>query len=329
MPAIAAKNTGGYALPVTEISLGVQNVPGSHDDKLRNAPVAFDRLPGSAADATVIERLHVLADVGPDMLDAIRKLLALMAIQADEIRKGNDYAVCETLRPLETALSSAGALTQTLENLLNRRDTKRQSCIIRPLEHLAGRRPLFDRALGKVPLRYDLSLPSRRYFKASPVEFEAVILNLVINARDALLAARTNAPLVRIHARAVSMKGRGGTTSRALRIAVSDNGPGMDPKTAANATQPYFTTKGALGTGMGLHQAQRFCEMLGGRLIIKTKKECGTTIVLLIPYVPTAKSAPVERSEDKLAVEVRQSRLNKPLLSGRAAWRSVGTAPVP
>jgi CheY-like chemotaxis protein len=72
-------------------------------------------------------------------------------------------------------------------------------------------------------------------------------------------------------------------------LSVSDSGEGMDEATLASAKDPFFTTKGiGKGTGLGLSMVHGFIEQLGGRFILKSKKDVGTTAELWIPAATTA-----------------------------------------
>ena len=107
-------------------------------------------------------------------------------------------------------------------------------------------------------------------------EFENVILNLVINARDAM----PNGGQVTIE---VTQSGKPGA-GRGVILRVHDTGNGMDPDVAAKAFEPYFTTKGAsAGTGLGLAMAAAFTRSLGGSARIEQTSPRGTTIALYLP----------------------------------------------
>ena len=116
-----------------------------------------------------------------------------------------------------------------------------------------------------------------------PGQFEAVILNLVINARDAtpgggrVVIATSRANLGK-HEVADLPAGR------YARVAVSDFGSGMDTATAERAFEPFFTTKDVgRGTGLGLSQAYGFTKQAGGHVSIRTAPGAGTTVELLLP----------------------------------------------
>jgi signal transduction histidine kinase len=140
-------------------------------------------------------------------------------------------------------------------------------------------------------LDYRLQAPDVAQISACPAEFDSVILNLTINARDAFRIAGTSDPVVRITTRSLSVRGQDGKCHRILDVCVRDNGPGMDGQTLANAANPYFTTKGPQGSGLGLYQAKRFCEAMGGRLKIESVSGFGTAVHLLLPYAGAERQA--------------------------------------
>jgi CheY-like chemotaxis protein len=114
-------------------------------------------------------------------------------------------------------------------------------------------------------------------------QLETALLNLALNARDAMAEGGT----IRISARSVSDGAeipddlpRGSYVA----ISVADDGHGMDAATRVRATEPFFTTKGVgKGTGLGLSMVQGLTEQSGGRLRIDSERGKGTTITLLFP----------------------------------------------
>lgn len=107
-------------------------------------------------------------------------------------------------------------------------------------------------------------------------ELENVVLNLVVNARDAMPDGGRAVIEVTRGARS----GAGG----GVVLRVHDTGIGMDPGVAANAFEPYFTTKGSTGgTGLGLAMVAAFARSLGGSARIEQTSTKGTTIALHLP----------------------------------------------
>lgn len=117
-----------------------------------------------------------------------------------------------------------------------------------------------------------------------PAFFDAAILNLVVNARDAM----PNGGEVRIITElweqntAVSSSAAPGTYAR---VRVEDNGCGMPEEVLRKVFDPFFTTKGETGTGIGLSQVYAFATMVGGQVSIVSESGLGTTVTLLFPAV--------------------------------------------
>lgn len=139
------------------------------------------------------------------------------------------------------------------------------------------------RTLGdRVRLRLDVAegLPAAY---ADAGQLEAALLNLVLNARDALLHG---GEIVVEAAEATVAAGAGGDLApgRYLRLSVRDNGRGMAPETLARAMEPFFTTKGReRGSGLGLSMVYGFALQSGGGLRIDSSLGAGTEVRLYLP----------------------------------------------
>jgi PAS domain S-box-containing protein len=119
--------------------------------------------------------------------------------------------------------------------------------------------------------------------KADPNQLEMALLNLSVNARDAMPDGGT----LRISAapETVGADHRSGLTpGDYVRISVADTGSGMDEATRARAIEPFFSTKGiGKGTGLGLSMVHGLASQLGGGLIIQSRPGMGTNIELWLP----------------------------------------------
>src|SRR4029077_14661148 len=90
-----------------------------------------------------------------------------------------------------------------------------------------------------------------------------------------------------------------------IRVSVTDTGEGMDEETLRKATEPFFTTKGiGKGTGLGLSMVHGFAEQSGGRLILHSEKDRGTTAELWLP-VAKASQQPVVPAQTVRAKSTR------------------------
>ncbi|MET1110477.1 MAG: PAS domain S-box protein [Allosphingosinicella sp.] len=119
--------------------------------------------------------------------------------------------------------------------------------------------------------------------KADPNQLEMALLNLGVNARDAMPdggTLRITADLDRIGA-----DHRSGLRPGAyVRLSVADTGVGMDEATLKRAVEPFFSTKGiGKGTGLGLSMAHGLASQLGGALNVESRLGVGTNIILWLP----------------------------------------------
>jgi signal transduction histidine kinase len=108
----------------------------------------------------------------------------------------------------------------------------------------------------------------------APTQLERVVLNLVVNARDAMPQGG------RIVVRVVP-----GAGEETVVVSVSDTGVGMDESTLARIFDPYFTTKGKQGTGLGLAIVQQIVTRCGGRIRVQSQPGRGTTFEVHLPRV--------------------------------------------
>ena len=144
--------------------------------------------------------------------------------------------------------------------------------VVRELERMLGRLIGDD-----VLLRVELA-PTPLHVRADRSQLEQVVLNLVVNARDAMPRGGTI-----VVSTAPFDDGAGG---RWVRLEVSDTGCGMDEATAARAFEPFFTTKGDdRGTGLGLATVHGIATQSGGRVRLRTAPGRGATISIELPAV--------------------------------------------
>lgn len=132
-----------------------------------------------------------------------------------------------------------------------------------------------------IRIAFDLA-PDISRCRVDPVQFNAAILNLVVNARDAMPDG--GKVTISTEACEIGLPSSGAPASRAhVRVRVSDNGQGMPPDVARKIFDPCFTTKGETGTGQGLPQVCAFMRQVGGRVSVTSEPGLGTSFDLVFP----------------------------------------------
>lgn len=205
----------------------------------------------------------------------------------------------------------AARITQRLLAFARRQPLRPQ--IINLNDSLAGLADMLIRTLGEnVSVEMDLA-PDTAPVEADIDQFETAILNLAVNARDAM----PRGGKLRIETHNVSFVDKPGSVLEVpagdyVSVSVSDNGEGMTPDVREKAIEPFFTTKetGA-GTGLGLSMVYGFLKQLGGHARIYSEPGEGTRVSLYFPHVANLEpdaSAPIEqiprgRGETVLVVE--------------------------
>jgi signal transduction histidine kinase len=112
-----------------------------------------------------------------------------------------------------------------------------------------------------------------------PPPLNAAIVNLVVNARDAM----PDGGVIRISTAAVTHGAHAGEAGDYVRVRVRDNGVGMPPEVTAKIFDPYFTTKGDRGTGLGVPQVQAWMRQIGGYVTVRSSVGKGTAFDLFFP----------------------------------------------
>lgn len=203
-----------------------------------------------------------------------------------------------SVRFLSSALEGAqrgAALTQRLLAFARRQDLRPEPLDVPTL--VRGITDMLQRSLGpmvRVETHFPLRLPAAR---ADAHQLEMAILNLAVNARDAM----PDGGVLDISASEELVSGGedGLAPGRYVKLALADSGMGMDADTLARAVDPFFTTKGVgKGTGLGLSMVQGLAAQSGGRLVLKSKVGQGTVASLYLPIADDA-AVPSSASADE------------------------------
>jgi PAS domain S-box-containing protein len=209
--------------------------------------------------------------------------MALKVESPDDVVRGH-------LEEIKKASESAATLTRQLLAF-----SRRQQLAPKPLdlnELITGMERMLMALVGRnVKIRTVLS-PGLRIVEADVHQIERVIVNLVVNARDAMpkggmLAISTANVDVSDGARVHDELMPGAY----VRLTIADSGTGMDTATLAHVFEPFFTTKEAgQGTGLGLSTAYGIVHQSGGEIYVTSELEEGTAVEIYLPEMKRKKT---------------------------------------
>jgi PAS domain S-box-containing protein len=208
------------------------------------------------------------------------------------------------LRHLDNAVRAAERgtdLTQRMLAFARRQDLRPKPVDLPQL--VRGMADLLQRSIGpsvRIETQFPLHLPEAL---VDAHQLELALLNLAVNARDAMGDAGT-ITIAAQHAKGNRIGGASFLSDRDyVCLQVRDSGQGMDEATLARAKEPFFTTKGVgKGTGLGLSMVHGLAEQSGGGLILKSKQGVGTSAEIWLP-VADATDTPQMLEASKLATE--------------------------
>jgi PAS domain S-box-containing protein len=237
-----------------------------------------------AAQAQVVEmqKLETIGQLTGGIAHDFNNLLTPIVGGLDMLRRrfGSDPRSARTIEGALQSAERARVLVNRLLAFARRQHLEARSVSLPDL--VTGMGDLIDRSLGpQIEVRLSLpeDLPS---VMVDPGQLELAVLNLAVNARDAMPAGGV-----------LSIRAKPVTTDdlpRPLRpgnyvcLSVTDTGTGMDPNTLKRAIEPFYTTKGVgRGTGLGLSMVHGLAAQSGGALVLDSAPGAGTTAAIYLP----------------------------------------------
>ncbi|HEY9455326.1 MAG TPA: ATP-binding protein [Bradyrhizobium sp.] len=225
------------------------------------------------------QKLDALGQLTGGVAHDFNNLLMIISGSLHTLKKGmdEDPKRARAISAIEAATQRGAALTNQLLTFARRQSVNPQA--VNVCERINAMREVLQTGVGSaVTLQFDID---EHIWPAmvDVAEFETALVNLVINARDAMPAGGTIT--VSAHAETLQEEARAGDY---VAVAVEDTGVGIAPDVLGKIFDPFFTTKPiGKGTGLGLSQVHGFAHQAGGTIRVDSELGKGTTITMLLP----------------------------------------------
>ncbi len=236
------------------------------------------------AHANQQERLAMIGQLAGGIAHDFNNLLGVILNYAEFISdRIEDPELLDDVGQVKSAALRAAELTKQLLAFSRRELITPRVFDLNQL--VADMRRLMEQALGRAVVLQTRCSPAALRVKADRARLEQVLLNLVVNARDAMPGGGT----LRVETESVNIDAAtaaplGLAAGRFGAIAVHDTGSGMPPEVMARVFEPFFTTKErGKGTGLGLATAYGTVKQVGGHIAIESSPGVGTTFRVLLP----------------------------------------------
>jgi PAS domain S-box-containing protein len=249
--------------------------------------------------------------------------------------------LCQHVEEVRMAGEQGAALTHQLLAI-----ARKQAAEPRPIrinEIVASTKNLLQRLIGE-QIELIIMLDSGAgLVLADPAQMRQILLNLVLNARDAMphggkIKLRTGTgefPRAELPSKFagqasgdVSGEAAPGSSRRAVSLVVEDNGCGMDAETRARLFEPFFTTKNpGQGTGLGLATVQRIVSESGGMIEVESEPGRGTRIEVFLPAIEASMQSAIGTSAIGMsAIAVSANQASPPVVRPRTGELALETS---
>lgn len=256
-----------------------------------DAKAAAERLREAQEALSQTQKMETIGQLTGGVAHDFNNLLAAILSNLDLARKriGADKKALSLVEGAIQGAERGAALTQRLLAFARRQELKAQRVDVAAL--LGGMKELLSRSLGpsiRLEVKSAKGLPAAH---VDPNQLELALLNLAVNARDAMPEGGV------LTIAAASQQVAAGNSERLLpgdyvRLEIQDTGVGMDEETLRRAVEPFFTTKElGQGTGLGLSMVQGLVAQSGGAFLLASRPGEGSTATLILPVAKGAAEA--------------------------------------
>jgi signal transduction histidine kinase len=239
------------------------------------------RLRASELHFVELEKMQALGRLAAGVAHDFSNLLTVVVGCAHEIKRlSQDPRLVDAAAQILATARRGTALVKEL--LAFGRDERSQARVLDVAEALASMRFMLRTAAGSThPVEIECEAPVGRVLM-DRTQLERVVLNLVMNARDAMPSGGS----ITIRVRETDVHASDGDSGAYVVLEIEDDGVGMDRETQSRIFEPFFTTKPVgQGTGIGLAVVYRVVERSGGFVHVDSEPGAGTRIRVYLPSV--------------------------------------------
>jgi PAS domain S-box-containing protein len=244
----------------------------------RNSQLALEQAQQAFLQSQKMEAIgRLTGGVAHDFNNLLAAIVGSIDLAKRRAAEGKDIT-----RFLDNAMQAAergATLTQRMLAFARRQELQMEPVDLSAL--VRGMADLLERTIGTI-VTIDTHFPLiLKPVQADPSQLELAVMNLAVNARDAM----PKGGRIVIAARRAQVQIQSDLApGEYVCLSITDEGEGMDEQTLAKATDPFFTTKGiGKGTGLGLSMVAGMAEQFGGTLRLKSTLGEGTTVTLWLP----------------------------------------------
>lgn len=250
------------------------------------------------------QRMESVAHLASGVAHDLNNLLAVIAMYRDQVeeRVGDDPTLTPALEAMDDAAGNAVAMSRSLLDLGRQEKIKPGPLNLRTLLQRTMQvcRPLLPKTMR---VQMEIEIGRDLIIQGDANQLQQVILNLVLNARDAM---PPGGGVLSIWARQPD------PSTQQIEIGVRDTGSGISAQDLKHVFEPLFTTKPAgKGTGLGLSIVKRIIEAHGGTAEIDSAPGQGTTVKLYLPYGPADPNHNEPIDSTRIPLHLANTRFNR------------------
>jgi signal transduction histidine kinase len=257
-------------------------------DQLHKANVALIESEERLARAQKMEALgRLTGGIAHDFNNVLQVVATSIAVIDRQSAHGRGGDIKPSVEAIKKASITAANLVNRLLAFSRRQDLKPR--VVEPEKLILGVEDILRRTLGS-EIKLELHIEDSRWnVICDPSQLESVLLNLTINARDAMPTGGAVTITTTDLASIADPSDPEAQLGDYVEIEVKDSGAGMSPDVVARAFEPFFTTKPAdRGTGLGLSQTYGFVRQSGGFVQIQSRPGEGTSVQIYLPKCTTS-----------------------------------------